>query len=269
MMDLQKLMDLAVAVSHQAAEQIMTIYQQDDFNVRLKSDDSPVTQADILAHHLISEKLQQGSDNIPVLSEESTEIGWHERQNWHTYWLIDPLDGTKEFVDRNGEFTINIALIHNGEAVMGVVAAPALKEVYMAAKGIGAFKKSDNQPTIPIHVRSVPLVDGHHKFTVVIGRRTYSKSVDNLYSRLASYEKVALGSALKICRIAEGQADLYPRFGKISEWDTAAAQCVLECAGGQLTDMQLSPIRYNTKDSLLNPDFIAFGDRKIIETIKL
>ena len=251
-------MNLAADVAEQAAVQIMDIYRQDDFDIQLKTDKTPVTQADLLAHHLIVEKLQLEED-IPILSEESIEIDWQHRKNWQTYWLIDPLDGTKEFVDRNDEFTVNIALIHHGQPIVGVVQAPALDQLYMAARGIGAFKRTEKQGLIPIRSRSVP----EQQITLVIGRRTHSASIDRLYKKLPCFEKIHLGSSLKTCLIAEGKADLYPRFGKTSEWDTAAAQCILECAGGAVTDMQMSPLRYNTKESLLNPAFIAWGDSTV------
>lgn len=260
-------MELAANVAKQAATQIMDVYGQDVFDVQLKTDNTPVTQADLLAHHLIVDKLQYSTDDyhnkIPILSEESLAIDWHHRKNWLTYWLIDPLDGTKEFVAKNDEFTVNIALIHKGQPVVGVILAPALGELYTAARGIGAFKKTKQQPLTPITVRSVPEINGQHQYTIVIGRRTVSPSVEILFNKLQNYHKIYLGSSLKSCLIAQGSADLYPRFGKTSEWDTAAAQCILECAGGFVTDMQLAPLQYNTKDSLLNPPFIAWGDAKI------
>lgn len=259
-MNYRTLLELAVASAGLAAKEIMDVYQAKDFGVRIKTDNSPVTRADILAHHAIVEKLHGSEYDFPILSEESASTEWKQRRNWRTYWLIDPLDGTKEFVDRNDEFTINIALIHDGEPVIGVVVAPALSTAYMAAKGIGAFKSSDHHPPAPIRVRPVPIVNGNKQLTLVVGRRSYSTSLDKLYDNLPAFEKLALGSSLKTCQIAEGKADLYPRFGHISEWDTAAAQCILECAGGAVTNLELSPLRYNTKESLLNPEFIAWGD---------
>jgi 3'(2'), 5'-bisphosphate nucleotidase len=262
-MDYQALLDLAIDVAEQAAIKIMQVYKESDFDVEMKSDDTPLTRADLIAHHLIVEALQKATPEYPVLSEESTDIDWETRKKWHTYWLIDPLDGTKEFVERNDEFTVNIALINNGEPVVGVVVAPALKLSYFAAKGIAAYKKSTGEKTTSIRVRSVPESNGHRKFTLVIGRRSHSQRLEAVYTKLINYEKVLLGSSLKMCRIAEGKADLYPRFGKISEWDTAAAQCVIESAGGSVTDLELKPLQYNTKESLLNPDLIAWGDAKI------
>ena len=260
-------MELAANIAEQAAALIMDVYAQDEFEVQFKTDNTPVTQADLLAHQLIVDKLQSTTDDyhnkIPILSEESLDIDWQQRKHWQTYWLIDPLDGTKEFVAKNDEFTVNIALIHKGQPVVGVVLAPALGTLYIAARGIGAFKKTKQQPLQPIRVRSVPEINGQQQYTIVIGRRTVSPNLEILLNKLQNYHKINLGSSLKSCLIAEGSADLYPRFGKTSEWDTAAAQCILECAGGSVTDMQLAPLQYNSKDSLLNPPFVAWGDAKI------
>ena len=256
-------MENAVDVAEQAAVLIMDVYQKKDFDVQIKSDKTPVTQADLLAHHLIVDKLNKLTPDIPILSEESINIPWQSRKTWQTYWLIDPLDGTKEFVDRNGEFTINIALINNGTPIIGVVLAPAVDQLYLAAKNIGAFKRTDQKNLVPIHSRSVPVTQGQKNFTVVIGRRSFSDSLNTLFDKLPLHTVLNLGSSLKTCHIAEGKADLYPRYGKTSEWDTAAAQCILECAGGSVTNMQLSPLSYNSKESLLNPSFIAWGDASI------
>ena len=260
-------MELAVKVAEQAAVLIMDVYREKKLDVQFKSDNTPVTQADLLAHHLIVNQLQQVTDSnhnrIPVLSEESVNFDWQERKSWQTYWLIDPLDGTKEFVAKNDEFTVNIALIHLGQPVVGVVLAPALDAIYMAARGVGAFKKTQHQPLLQIKVRSVPEINGEQQYTILTGRRTVSPSIVKLFKHLPNHHKVYLGSSLKSCYIAEGLADLYPRYGKTSEWDTAAAQCILECAGGSITDLQLTPLKYNSKDSLINPPFIAWGDATI------
>ncbi len=260
-MDLKRLMSFAHETALRAGEVIMTVYQEDDIEVSLKTDDTPLTRADLLAHHLIQEALE-AETAYPVLSEESVKIDWDVRKKWQTYWLIDPLDGTNEFVDRNGEFTVNIALIHNNEAIVGVVVAPALEYSYQAAKGIGSYKIEDQKVTA-IHPRKIPLVNGKQKYSVVIGRCSHSQSLDDLYKRFTNYELIRLGSSLKMCHIAEGKADLYPRYGKISEWDTAAAQCILNCVGGDVIDHQLKSLRYNTKDSLFNPDFFAWGDSEV------
>ncbi|MCP3673788.1 MAG: 3'(2'),5'-bisphosphate nucleotidase CysQ [Gammaproteobacteria bacterium] len=256
-------MEQAVDVAEQAALLIMDVYKKSDFDVQIKSDKTPVTQADLLAHHLIVKELSKLTPEIPILSEESINIPWRARKKWQIYWLIDPLDGTKEFVDRNGEFTINIALISNNKPIIGIVLAPAVEQLYMAAKNIGAFKQTDGKTLTPINSCSVPESGGQKNFRVVIGRRSFSDSLNALFAKLPMHTVVNLGSSLKTCHIAEGKADLYPRYGKTSEWDTAAAQCILECAGGSVTNMQLSPLKYNSNKSLLNPSFIAWGDGSI------
>jgi 3'(2'), 5'-bisphosphate nucleotidase len=260
---LKVVMEKVVDIANLAAQQIIDVYLDDDFDVQIKNDQSPVTQADLLAHHLIKEHLTALSGDIPILSEESDSEQWHQRKQWPLYWLIDPLDGTKEFVDRNGEFTVNIALVSQGHPIMGIVQAPVLDTVYFAAKNIGAFKATSSSTTSSITVRKVPLVDGKQLFTVAIGRGCISDKLKELYQALPSHNTIRIGSALKTCLIAEGIVDLYPRYGKTSEWDTAAAQCILECAGGVVCDMQLNTLIYNTKDSLINPEFIAYGDNSI------
>jgi len=254
-------MHLATVTAEKAGELILEVYGEDDFNVSLKSDNTPLTQADLMAHQYILTALEAETE-YPVLSEESTVIDWDIRRRWSTYWLIDPLDGTKEFVDRNDEFTVNIALIHNNKPIIGVVVAPALGISYQAGEGLGAYKISALQKTI-IEPRSVPVINGIEKMIVVIGRCSYSQRLEQLFDRLPSYEIIRLGSSLKMCHIAEGKADLYPRHGNICEWDTAAAHCVLNCVGGDITTLSSSSLRYNKKNSLLNPEFFAWADPNI------
>jgi len=261
-MDLQALLQFAAQTAYRAGVLILDVYGTSDFDVSLKSDNTPLTRADLLAHELIQDALESKTQ-YPVLSEENDVIDWQIRKKWCTYWLIDPLDGTKEFVERNDQFTVNIALIHNNRPILGVVNAPALGYSYEGAKGYGAFKKMANCKTIALAPRTVPMVDGKNKFTLVIGRYSHSKSLARLYERLPNSEVLRLGSSLKMCHIAEGKADLYPRYGNICEWDTAAAHCILNAVGGDLTDLSNKSLRYNTKDSLLHPDFFAWADPNI------
>ena len=222
-----------------------------------KQDDSPLTLADREAHRIITSGLQALTRGIPVLSEESKAQD-HEfatRRHWQTLWLVDPLDGTREFIKRNGEFTVNIALIHNHRPTLGVVTLPAADMAYSGAAGLGAHR-TDKQSSVVIHTqcpaRPVP---------IVVGSRSHrGDSLDALLSRLGEHELSAVGSALKFCRVAEGAADFYPRLGPTSEWDTAAGQAVLEAAGGQVLDLQGMPLSYNRRDTLLNPNFMAVGD---------
>jgi len=242
-------------ISVRAGKEILEIYET-DFSVEHKDDDSPLTAADMAAHHAIVEGLGKLTPDIPVVSEESASIPYATRQKWQTYWLVDPLDGTREFVKRNGEFTVNIALIESDRSVMGVVYAPVLDVTYAASEGQGAWKQQDGGEKTPIHVRDFPA----DKPTVAGSRSHRGDSLNVFLNKLGEHELLAMGSSLKMCLVAEGAADVYPRFGLTSEWDTAAAQAIVEAAGGHLVTLDMKPMRYNTKDSLLNPEFMAVGD---------
>jgi len=243
------------ALAKQAGEKILEIYNT-DFSVKEKEDDSPLTAADMASHKAIVAGLEALTPDVPVLSEEAAKIPFAERSGWHTYWLIDPLDGTKEFIKRNGEFTVNIALVRDGVPVLGVVHVPVSGVTYAACQGGGAVKAVPGQGEQPIRVRQLP--DGP---VAVVGSRSHrGDSLNSFLDKLGEHEIVSMGSSLKICLVAEGAADVYPRLGPTSEWDTAAAHCVVEQAGGSLTDLEMKPLRYNTKDSLLNPFFLVFGD---------
>ena len=256
--DLKTLLDPVIKIAYQAGKQIMEIYDQ-DFSVEHKSDKTPVTEADMAAHHVIDEGLAALTPDLPILSEESKPTPFSERSQWSSYWLIDPLDGTREFIKRNGEFTVNIALIENHEPVIGVVYAPVVGVLYYAARGQGAFKQSSLDKPKPIHVQ-----DKCRTKVIVAGSRSHqSEEFKSFVAKLDDYEIISMGSALKSCLVAEGAADLYARLGLTSEWDTAAAQCVVEEAGGLLTLTNMQPMRYNTKESLLNPHFFVFGDKSI------
>ena len=249
------LLDAILAVAREAGDAIMAIYST-EFAVEIKDDQSPLTAADKASHEVIVAGLARVGGDLPVLSEESRTIPAAERRSWNRYWLVDPLDGTKEFIKRNGEFTVNIALIDNGEPVLGVVIAPALGIEYTAARGIGAEKSSHGSPTDAIQISQLA------KPLRIVGSRSHADPTLTAYAEaLGDHELKPMGSSLKICLVAEGAADVYPRLGPTSEWDTAAAQAILECAGGGMMDTDGRPVRYNAKDDLLNPYFIAFGDR--------
>ena len=243
-----------VALAVEAGDAIMRIYAQ-DFSVETKTDNSPVTAADLAAHHLISTGLAQLTPQIPVLSEEAADIPFSVRRNWTRWWLVDPLDGTREFIKKNGEFTVNIALIDRGEPVLGVVYAPALDYLVHAEHGAGAWLRSGGEdvPLGSTRPAAAPL-------RVAASRSHLDDRTRRVLERIGEHERFGLGSSLKFCRIAEGQADVYPRFGPTSEWDTAAGQCVLEAAGGCVLGLDGHAFRYNRGESLLNPDFIALGD---------
>ncbi len=246
-------------VARAAGDAILEVYRG-DFAVHTKADASPVTAADLAAHRIILEQLADLDVVLPVLSEEAQALPWAERRDWSRYWLVDPLDGTREFVKRNGEFTVNIALIDQGRSVLGVVLAPVSGELYVAMSGEGAWLQADDGGEWQrISTRTLA------KPAVVAGSRSHGGSQDVLLRQLigADYRLEPLGSSLKFCRIARGAADVYLRLGLTSEWDTAAAQCVLDEAGGAVLDLAGQPFRYNRGESLLNPEFIAVGDSSI------
>ncbi len=250
----ESLLDLA----RSAGDAILQIYET-DFAVQSKSDQSPLTAADMASHRIIDQGLRSLTPDIPILSEESSTVPFAERRQWQRYWLVDPLDGTKEFVKRNGEFTVNIALVEGHTPVLGVVHVPVKDLVYYGAKDRGAWRKAAHADAVPIRVcpqRRDPVQ--------VAGSRSHAgESLQNFLRRLGPHEIVSMGSSLKLCLVADGTADLYPRLGPTSEWDTGAAQAVVEAAGGRVTDTELHPLSYNTKESLLNPHFLVFGDTSV------
>lgn len=253
------MIDDIIQLAISAGQRIMEIYDT-DFGVEHKSDNTPLTEADMAAHHTIVDGLSKLTPEIPILSEESANIPFAERAQWQRYWLVDPLDGTREFVKRNGEFTVNIALIDNHESILGVVYAPVTGDTYYAARGKGAFKKNikdaTNSEAVAIHCRP-KTADS----TIIAGSRSHrGDSLEAFLAKIGDYEIISMGSSLKSCLVAEGRADIYPRLGPTSEWDTAAAQCVVEEAGGRITKTDMQPLRYNTKDELLNPYFLVIGD---------
>jgi 3'(2'), 5'-bisphosphate nucleotidase len=253
-MDYAALLPEVSRLAEQAGEAILKVYES-EFAITHKEDRTPLTEADLAAHHLIEAGLQQLTPDVPVLSEESAKIPFSERSQWSTYWLVDPLDGTREFIDRNGEFTVNIALIENHQATLGVIQVPVSGVLYTGALKLGAWRQSPGHEAVAIRAREI---EGPH--IVVAGSRSHGSSrVKDFLEQVGDYELFPMGSSLKSCLIAEGKADLYPRFGPTSEWDTAAAQAIVEAAGGFVTDTQMQPLRYNTKDSLLNPEFFVFG----------
>ena len=256
----QALLMQVIDIAEEAGNAIMDIYQT-DFAQYQKKDSSPVTEADIAAHNVIDKGLKKFSD-LPVLSEESKlcDITWQQRKNWQRYWLIDPLDGTKEFINRNDEFTVNIALIDQGKAVLGVVYAPAIDCLYFAAQGIGAFKRTNKNSDdySQLHVSSSP--DKEDVWKIVGSRRHGAEAVEQFSQTLGNIESVSMGSSLKLCLVAEGKAHLYPRLAPTFEWDTAAAQAIVENAGGKVLKPDFTPITYGQKDDLLNPCFIVCGE---------
>ncbi len=256
-----ELVEGAIAIARAAAGAILAVYEG-EFAVQRKADASPVTAADLAAHHLILDGLARLTPDVPVLSEESAdEIGTAQRRAWPRLWLVDPLDGTREFVKRNGEFSVNLALIEDGVPVFGLVQAPVGGALWHARRGHGAFRR-DGQDERAIRVRAPAPPQRRVAASRSHAEREHAERFMERARRAApdGIEVVRLGSSLKFCRIAEGTLDLYPRFGPTSEWDTAAGQCVLEAAGGAVCDLRGRPFRYNQREGILNGNFVAVGD---------
>lgn len=253
----QAWLDPVRALAAQASERILEIYAT-PFTVATKDDRSPVTAADLAAHRTIVAGLHQLTPELPILSEESAAVAFTKRQTWRRYWLVDPLDGTKEFIKRNGEFTVNIALIDEHQPVLGVVRVPVTGLCYFAAQGYGAFREQVGQTAEAIHVQ--PL-SAEQPVRVVGSKSHGGPALQQFVAALGAHQLVTIGSSLKLCQVAEGAADVYPRLGPTSEWDTAAAQAIVEIAGGRVISVDDGqPLRYNQRESLLNPSFIAYGD---------
>ena len=251
---MKSLIDPVVALAQEAGQAILEVYSS-DFEVQSKDDDSPLTQADLASHHCIVAGLEALTPGMPIISEESGLPGFEERSQWDRYWLIDPLDGTREFVNRNGEFTVNIALIDQQRAVFGVVYVPVTDVTYIGCEGHGAERRNADGSAEAIQVSA-----GSASPVRVVGSRSHrGASLDAYLESLGDCHMIPMGSSLKFCVIAEGGADLYPRLGLTSEWDTAAAQAVVEQAGGRVVTLDGKPMKYNTKSDILNPFFFVIG----------
>lgn len=246
--------DLVCQIARAAGATIMEVYAG-EFDVELKDDNSPLTQADRASHNVIISALRTAYPEIPILSEEGRDIAYSERSRWTRFWLVDPLDGTKEFIKRNGEFTVNIALVEDGAVRAGVVYVPEHKTMFFGGVGIGCWRQKDHEAPEDIRVRQADPVAG---LTVVMSRSHPSPELAEYLENINVSNALPVGSSLKFCVVAEGRADLYPRLGPTMEWDTAAGHAIVEAAGGAVTQVDGSPLRYN-KEDLLNPHFIVKG----------
>ena len=226
-----------------------------DFTVNKKDDCSPLTVADLASHKVICKRLAELEPDYPMLSEESADIPYDKRKKWDRYWLIDPLDGTREFIKKNGEFTVNVALIENHAPILGVVHVPVTGITYFAARGEGAYKQSPGEQAIKINAKTTT-----DKISLAGSRSHGNERQQAFIKKVNADEVIAIGSSLKFCLVAEGIVDIYPRFGPTSEWDTAAAQCVVEEAGGGVVDLSFNALQYNCKTSLINPEFLVIAD---------
>lgn len=241
------------AIAKQAGAEIMKIYGEEDFSVELKDDQSPMTAADKASHEVIERELTKHFPDIPILSEEGADISYEQRKNWQRFWLVDPLDGTKEFIKRNGEFTVNIALIENQHPVFGVVYVPAQDKLYWGDTENGAWVQEGQSAPYQINVIEP---DHNQGLTVVMSRSHPSPELEAYLKDIKVKEALPVGSSLKLCVVAEGKADLYPRLGPTMEWDTAAGHAVVVAAGGFVKTQEDEPLIYN-KENLLNSFFVV------------
>jgi 3'(2'), 5'-bisphosphate nucleotidase len=252
-MNLEELLEPITDLAIEAGNAILAVYAT-DFDVESKSDESPLTQADLASHNCIVAGLAALTPDIPIISEEDGLPGFDVRGQWSRYWLIDPLDGTKEFVNRNGEFTVNIALIDNHRPVFGVVHVPVQDKTYIGCEGRGSELRADGE------TKSITVGANSSQPVRIVGSRSHrGTSLDAFLAKLGDHDMVAMGSSLKFCTVAEGKADIYPRLGPTSEWDTAAAQAVVEQAGGKVVELDGNALSYNKKEDILNPWFVVIG----------
>ncbi len=260
--DLSHLLPQVIEIARSAGQLILDIYQKKQYEAYTKSDQTPVTSADIAAHKLITERLSELTPDIPVLSEEAADISLEQRAQWQRYWLVDPLDGTQEFIARSGDFATIIALVDNNQPTMGVVYGPVSGVTYYAYRGKGAWKIPDMSESV--RVKTHKHENPGQSIAIAISRR---QDINRITSRMSSawnYELIPLGSAaLKACLVAEGAVDCYLRLGPTGEWDTAATQCIVEEAGGRILNTHLEPLSYNERETLENPNFIVLGDEAL------
>jgi 3'(2'), 5'-bisphosphate nucleotidase len=253
-MNLNNLLPIAINAAEEACKEILDVYNSGDFQAEVKGDNSPLTVADKRAHHRIADLLKP--TNLPLLSEEGRQIPFEERKGWEYFWMVDPLDGTKEFLKRNGEFTVNIALIHKNKPVLGVVAVPATGEVFYGAVGVGAFLKHNGKEIKLADKKTVDLKASGLR--VVASRSHMNEDTETFINNLKDPSLVSSGSSLKFMLLINGKADVYPRYAPTMEWDTAAAHAVVNSAGVKVlqADRQ-EELEYN-KENLLNPYFICY-----------
>jgi len=261
---MDKNLEIAIKASLEAGKRIMEIYENEDFEVDFKGDDSPLTKADIASHEIIMEHLDK--TGIPVLSEEGKDLSYAERKDWVTLWIVDPIDGTKEFIKKNGEFTVNIALVRDQKPVMGVIYVPALQELYYAQEGMGSFKVEgiisfDGRDSLETSAIKLPKKGLTSAFTVVASKshlseetRDYIQKLEDTHGEVVSISK---GSSLKLCMVAEGKAHEYPRFAPTMEWDTAAGQAICNFAGKKVYDHKTGKEMLYNRENLLNNWFLV------------
>ncbi|MBF7074367.1 3'(2'),5'-bisphosphate nucleotidase CysQ [Glaciecola sp. MH2013] len=259
---LSELLEIAKDAACVAGKEVLDIYDKGTFEAYEKDDESPVTSADYKANDIIMEALGRLTPDIPVMSEELPQLPLAQRSKWSKYWLIDPIDGTQEFIARSGDFAVNIALIENNEPVLGVIYWPPGETLYFASKGQGAYKRcSVETKKITVRQFEVPSED---VVMIAISRRQSRERVFSRMSDKRSYQTLPAGScSLKACLIAEGKADVFMRLGVTGEWDTGASQCIINEAGGKILAATFDELSYNKRDSVENPDFVVLGDQRV------
>jgi 3'(2'), 5'-bisphosphate nucleotidase len=266
----ERLLNIALESAKKAGVEVMKYYRDKSFTAELKADESPVTNADIAANDILMEQLRTLTPDIPIISEEVGTVSLAERKNWSKYWLLDPIDGTGEFIIGSGDFAVNIALVENGWPSIGVIHAPDHHLTYYAQTDLGAFKECNIQDVDKKEIiqssHQIHVADYQEKrrIKIAISRRQQLNLMGQYLNDQYDFDYVALGScSLKNCLIAEGGADCYLRVGVTGEWDTGASQCILEEAGGTIINSEFNPLTYNTRESLLNPDFLSLGNQNI------
>lgn len=260
----EKLLNIALDSAKKAGVEVMKYYRDKSFTANLKTDESPVTSADIASNDILMDQLRTLTPDIPIISEEVGAVSLSQRQHWQRYWLLDPIDGTGEFIIGSGDFAVNIALIENGWPSMGVIHAPDHQTTYYAQNNLGAFKESNQQNNSKTQRIQVADYQEGRSIKVAVSKRQRIELMGQYLNKYYDFEHIALGScSLKNCLIAEGGADCYLRIGVTGEWDTGASQCILEQAGGTIIDSEFNPLTYNKRESLLNPDFLSLGNQSI------
>jgi 3'(2'), 5'-bisphosphate nucleotidase len=260
----EKLLNIALESAKKAGVEVMKYYRDQSFTADMKSDNSPVTSADIASNDILMDQLKTLTPDIPIISEEVGTVPLTQRKNWQRYWLLDPIDGTGEFIIGSGDFAVNIALIENGWPSIGVIHAPDHCLTYYGQNKLGAFKECNLKNNNSSHQIHVAAYEESRRIKVAISKRQRIELMGQYLNKDFDFEHVSLGScSLKNCLIAEGGADCYLRIGVTGEWDTGASQCILEQAGGTIIDSEFNPLTYNKRDSLLNPDFLSLGNQNI------
>jgi len=261
----QSIIQKAIRIAKDSGEAILNIYNNSNSNFKLKEDKSPLTKADLASHEIIVTGLKNLTPNIPILSEEDSDIPFSNRSIWYRYWLIDPLDGTKEFLKRNGEFTVNIALMENNRPIFGIIFIPLTNRLFWGSIDHGSYEINNEEAEKKISVSN------KNRRLIATSRSHTNKKIDNLLERFDEYKVINIGSSLKFCLIANGEIDIYPRLGPTSEWDIAAGEVILKGAGGVVMDLKGSDIIYN-KEEYINPHFIAASNndvaKEVIDLIK-